>query len=280
MKKIAVLLTVHNRKEKTLRCLHDLFAQEPVDGYAIDVWLTDDGCTDGTAEAIAKHYPEVHIVQGDGNLYWNRGMYTAWQAAATYCDYDFYLWLNDDTFTYPFMLQELCRAAENTNNHAIIVGATQSLAHDRTTYGGRRNKKIPALDGTLQKVDFFNGNIVLIPRYVYNKIGNLDYYFSHGIGDFDYGLRAVKSGIEIFQAGRYVGECDLHESINKWCNPEIPYRERRKMLHNPVGLIPKEIFYFEKRHYGLIKAIFHYCTIYVRCMFPNIWVRLNKYEKK
>ena len=40
MKHIAVLLTVHNRKEKTLRCLQDLFAQDPVDGYAIDIWLT------------------------------------------------------------------------------------------------------------------------------------------------------------------------------------------------------------------------------------------------
>ena len=79
MKHIAVLLTVHNRKEKTLRCLHDLFVQESVEGYTIDVWLTDDGCTDGTPEVIVQRWADVHIVKGDGNLYWNRGMYTAWQ---------------------------------------------------------------------------------------------------------------------------------------------------------------------------------------------------------
>ena len=82
MKHIAVLLTVHNRKEKTLRCLHDLFVQESVEGYTIDVWLTDDGCTDGTPEVIVQRWADVHIVKGDGNLYWNRGMYTAWQAAS------------------------------------------------------------------------------------------------------------------------------------------------------------------------------------------------------
>lgn len=271
MKHIAVLLTVHNRKEKTLRCLHDLFAQEPVDGYAIDIWLTDDGCTDGTAEAIAEHYPEVHIVPGDGNLYWNRGMYTAWQAAATYCDYDFYLWLNDDTFTYPYMLQELCQAVEETHNMAIIVGATQDSSHSTITYGGWKNKIIPATNGMLTEVDFFNGNIVLIPQSVYRRLGNLDFYFTHSKGDFDYGMRAKKAGIKMYQARRLLGECDLHERLDKWCDPEIPLAQRWKMLRRPNGMPPDETFHLEKRHYGLCSACFHYITVYVRCVFPRIW---------
>lgn len=81
MKSIAVLLTVHNRKEKTLRCLQNLFKQEIPADYLIDVYLTDDGCTDGTPEAIRAQYPQVHIIKGNGNLFWNRGMYTAWEAA-------------------------------------------------------------------------------------------------------------------------------------------------------------------------------------------------------
>lgn len=271
MKHIAVLLTVHNRKEKTLRCLHDLFAQEPVDGYAIDIWLTDDGCTDGTAEAIAGHYPEVHIVQGDGNLYWNRGMYTAWQAAATYYDYDFYLWLNDDTFTYPYMLQVLCHAVEDTHSTAIIVGATQDSSHSSITYGGWKNKTIPAPNGMLTEVDFFNGNIVLIPQSVYHRLGNLDFYFTHSKGDFDYGMRAKKAGIKMYQAGRLLGECDLHERLDKWCDPEIPLAQRWKMLRRPNGMPPDETFHLEKRHYGLCTACFHYITVHVRCIFPRIW---------
>ena len=276
MKKIAVLLTVHNRKEKTLRCLHDLFAQEPVDGYATDVWLTDDGCTDGTAEAIAKHYPEVHIVQGDGNLYWNRGMYTAWQAAATYCDYDFYLWLNDDTFTYPYMLQVLCQAVEETHNTAIIVGATQHSSHSTITYGGWKNKTIPAPNGMLTEVDFFNGNIVLIPQSVYRRLGNLDFYFTHSKGDFDYGMRAKKLGIKMYQAGQALGECDLHERLDKWCDPEIPLAQRWKMLRRPNGMPPNETFHLEKRHYGLFTACFHYVAVYIRCVFPHIWTIFKK----
>ena len=277
MKYIAVLLTVHNRKEKTLCCLRNLFKQEVPVGYQMDVYLTDDGCTDGTPETIRTQYPQVHIIKGDGNLFWNRGMYTAWETAAKAKDYDFYLWLNDDTFVYPVMLDTLLMVSEEKDNQAIIIGATQSLNHSQPTYGGRlSNGKIPIPNGKSVEVTHFNGNIVLVPMYVYHILGNLDYYFTHSKGDFDYGLRAHAKGIQIFQVGEYLGECDLHESIDKWCNPEIPFNQRWKALHRPTGMPPKETFYLEKRHYGIMQATFHYCTIYARCLFPKLWVRLNK----
>ena len=94
MQTIAVLLTVFNRKDKTLKCLEQLYNQLPLREYQVDIYLTNDGCTDGTPEAINQKYPQIHIIQGTGNLFWNRGMYLAWQEAAKN-DYDFYLWLND-----------------------------------------------------------------------------------------------------------------------------------------------------------------------------------------
>ena len=277
MKSIAVLLTVHNRKEKTLYCLQNLFKQEVSADYQMDVYLTDDGCSDGTSETIRTQYPQVHIIKGDGNLFWNRGMYIAWETAAKAKKYNFYLWLNDDTFVYSNMLISLLKASEKKDNYAIIIGATQSLNHNQPTYGGRlSNGKIPIPNGKSVEVTHFNGNIVLVPMYVYHILGNLDYYFTHSKGDFDYGLRAHAKGIQIFQVGEYLGECDLHESIDKWCNPEIPFNQRWKALHRPTGMPPKETFYLEKRHYGIMQATFHYCTIYARCLFPKLWVRLNK----
>ena len=61
MKSIAVLLTVFNRKEKTLQCLGNLYKQLPIQGYSVDIYLTNDGCTDSTPEAIAQKFPEVNI---------------------------------------------------------------------------------------------------------------------------------------------------------------------------------------------------------------------------
>lgn len=273
MQTIAVLITVFNRKIKTIECLKRIYNQLPVNLLKVDVYLTDDGCTDGTPEIVQREFPEVIIIKGDGNLYWNRGMFVAWEEAAKK-DYDFYLWLNDDTFILPNFFSTLIEASNNKNNKAIIVGATCSGITNKITYGGHlSNGTIPEPKGELIKVHYFNGNIVLIPRYVYQKLGNLDYYFSHSKGDFDYGLRASKLGINIYQAGCYLGICERHESLDKWCNPDVPLRQRLKMLNRPNGMPPMETFYFEKKHMGLFIAMFHFCTVYIRCFIPQIWIK-------
>lgn len=272
MKTLAVLLTVFNRKDKTLQCLERLYGLLPLDGYQVDVYLTDDGCTDGTPEAVAEHFPQVNVIHAKGDLFWNRGMWTAWDIAAKAKDYDFYLWLNDDTFVYDNMLKVLFEAAIETKEKAIVVGATESTDHSKITYGGRlKNGSIPKPDGNLVKVDHFNGNIVLIPRAAYKVLGNLDHYFTHSKGDFDYGMRAKKANIVMFQAGEVLGECDAHPTFDKWCNPIVPFVQRWKMLHRPNGMPPKETFHLERRNKGLLTACFHYLTIYLRCLCPKLW---------
>lgn len=273
---IAILLTVYNRKEKTLMCLEKLYGQELPDNVKFDVYLTDDGCTDGTPEVVHAKYPDVNIIHGSGNLFWNRGMYTAWEAAAKIKAYDYYLWLNDDTFVYPDMLTSLLSLGENFEGKAIIVGATLSTDHKRVTYGGWRNGKLIEPSGLPEEADCINGNIVLVPRSVYLTLGNLDYYFTHSKGDFDYGMRARKKGIKIYVAGKCLGECDLHLLLDKWCDPDVPFRQRWKALHRPNGMPPKETFHLEKRHLGIMPALFHYFTIYMRCLFPQVWVKLKR----
>lgn len=271
MTTIAVLLTVFNRKDKTLQCLKRLYEQQSIEDYQVDVYLTNDGCTDGTPEAVKQQFPQVHIIHASGDLFWNRGMYTAWEEAAKK-DYDFYLWLNDDTYTYPYMLKELLCLSEIKQNKAIVIGATESIDHSKPTYGGRnKQKEIPIPNGNPVEVTYFNGNIVLIPRNVYSRLGNLDYYFTHSKGDFDYGLRAHKANILMMQAGMYLGECDEHTTLDKWCDPDVPFVQRWKMLHRPNGMPPKETFHFEKKHQNLGVALFHYCTVHLRCICPWIW---------
>lgn len=277
MKTIAVLLTVFNRKDKTLQSLRRLYNLLPLDGYQVDVYLTDDGCTDGTPEAVEEQFPQVNIIHAKGDLFWNRGMWTAWDTAAKTKDYDFYLWLNDDTFVYESMLKVLTDAAVGTNEQAIIIGATESTDHSAITYGGRlKDGKIPTPNGILIKVDYFNGNIVLIPRAAYKVLGNLDNYFTHSKGDFDYGMRAKKADIAMYQAGEVLGECDAHPTFDKWCNPDVPFAQRWKMLHRPNGMPPKETFHLERRHKGLLTACFHYFTVYARCIFPIFWKNRDK----
>ena len=277
--RIAVLLTVFNRKKQTILCLESLFRQEIPEGYSISVFLTDDGCTDGTTQAVLQQFPsKVNIIQGDGNLFWNRGMWTAWNIAAKEYDYDFYLWLNDDTVLMEGALARLLVSSRANGDRAIIVGSTvDTETHEILTYGGRGvDGSIPSCEGQDVEVDHFNGNIVLIPRTVYISLGNLDYYFTHSKGDFDYGMRARKAGIKMFQCGEILGECDAHPVTDKWCDPRLPLSTRWKCLKRPNGMPPNESFHLNLKHYGLLSAIKVFFSIYLRCLCPQIWVKAGK----
>lgn len=268
---IAVLLTVHNRKAKTLKCLQRLYAQLPLDGFLVDVYLTDDGCTDGTPEAVKQQFPQVHIIHGDGNLFWNRGMYTAWQEAAKE-DYDFYLWLNDDTLLLPNALKSLLESSQSKLNQAIIVAANRAKNEEKVTYSGHnKNGKITP-NKNLQPCNTFNGNCVLIPRNVYQKLGNLDWKFRHAIGDLDYGYRAKRAGIEMYVSSVYLGICDNNPKLPAWTRKEVPLLKRLKNLYSPLGYAePIPFFHYERKNFGLMTAIKHFISIHIRVLFPQLW---------
>ena len=116
---IAVLMTVYNRREATLRCLSFLFANV-IPGFELEVFLVDDGCTDGTRDAIRDSFPQVTIIESEGNLFWNRGMYLAWSTALT-CDPDYYLWLNDDSFLYENEPMEVFERARTKRRCRVIL---------------------------------------------------------------------------------------------------------------------------------------------------------------
>lgn len=269
---IAVLITCHNRKDNTIKCLKLLLEQENEKEFQIQVFLVDDGSTDGTSEAVKRQFPKVNIIQGDGNLFWNRGMNLAWEEAAKTSP-DYYLWLNDDTFLFVNSIISLIESSYEKKNEAIIVGTTKSEITGLLTYGGRK-ESIDLIEPNfdLPECYHFNGNVVLIPKIVFQKIGYLDKAFHHAIGDFDYGLRARKLNIKLHVASTINGNCERHNSSPKWCQPERPFTERLTMLYTSTcDCNPKQLFIFNNRHYGFIKALSAMISVHLRLLFPTIW---------
>ena len=82
--RLAALLTCHNRRDQTLRCLASLATAKEVVSTRVDVdtFLVDDGCSDGTAAAVRSRFPDVHVIAGTGCLFWCGGMRLAWTHAA------------------------------------------------------------------------------------------------------------------------------------------------------------------------------------------------------
>jgi GT2 family glycosyltransferase len=267
-KTIAVLMTCYNRKPDTLDCLSRLFSQILAEDVSFKVYLVDDSSTDGTASAISNTYPAVQIIQGGGDLFWNRGMRLAFSIAMQH-DFDYYLWLNDDTLLYPKALQTLLSTMqslrEKGEHYAIVTGATQDSESSAFTYGGVRKGKgwhpfqfQPIEPGTTpQPCDTMNGNCVLIPRSVVQRVGNLDSKFHHYIGDYDYGLRAKQQNCSVWIAPGYVGTCAMNPAYQSKVYSKVT-RKQIKQLSHPKGITLggvilysfQEWFVFTKRHGG------------------------------
>jgi len=64
---IYILIPVHNRKEFTRQCLLSLRKQTY---KKIKIVVIDDGSLDGTGGMLAREFPAVHVIKGDGNLWW------------------------------------------------------------------------------------------------------------------------------------------------------------------------------------------------------------------
>ena len=270
--RIAVIMTVHNRKDSTLQCLECLFSQSGSSGYELKVYLTDDGCSDGTRDAISEKYPQIQIINGDGTLFWNMGMRKAWIEAAK-TDYDFFLWLNDDTFLFSDAINRLLKESDIHNDKAIIVGSTCAAGNNSViTYGGWKGNTLLTNTSSSIECEIFNGNIVLIPRHVFDILGFNTDMFRHRGGDTEYGLRASRYGIDSWVAAGLYGECNKHSNEPIWSDPDQPLSKRWRNFFSPLGANPFEFFRFRREYYGLLPACRTFITNFVHVLFPRLWV--------
>lgn len=279
IKKVAVLLTVYNRREITLQGLRSLYNAINYlgKGYQFDIYMTDDGSTDGTSDAVAKEFPSVHIVQGTGNLFWSGGMRMAWKTAVDSCAaYDYYLWYNDDSILYEDALKNMFIYYTIDNPNVVIITGAFCDKKGSVSYGGKTDgDKLISPDGTFQKTYRMNGNLVLIPQAVYEELGMISTWCRHGFGDYDYGYRAAKQKIPVLLSCSFVGRCERHDvRESKYFSNKYTIVQRWNMLHSPMNN-PFVSFIFNYKYNGIAFALKSLITTYIYTVFPIIYKKRN-----
>lgn len=278
---IAALLTCYNRKEKTLACLRSLLGRPQGVDAKLTVYLLDDASNDGTADAVKEEFPQVRLLKGDGNYYWNGGMRAVFGAAIK-DGHDFYLWLNDDVELCDGFLAKLLATydtvTEQTSPLNIIVGAVKDPTSGEMTYSGfvrssrwhplKFKKLLPDPEQPLE-CETINGNCVLIPNGIVQKIGNLDPVYIQQAGDMDYGFKARKMGARIWIGPGYVGECEPNRRRLRFGNPDLTLRERLKLVNTPHGLPFRVYFHFARQHGGWAWPVFA-VSPYLKALMPKI----------
>lgn len=298
MIKIATILTCYNRKNKTVRCLKELF--RALDAYNhvhtdgeidLSIYLTDDASTDGTVDAVAEvcRGRDYHLCQGDGSCYWAGGMRLAWgEAQKRHGDWDFYLLLNDDTTVMDNVFDQLMECHEHALKEHGIPGVYSGCTCDERnpnviTYSGDVmnpqtkgwNRLNP--NGKPQMVDMTNANILLVASQVVDTIGIFHEGYIHGAADQDYGMMARRAGIPVLITACTCGYCEYdHTDEKDVCMNlmKMSLQERRRYIYHPTHS-DRDYLLFIKRNMPkryLISSILRTIRLYA----PSIYFRICK----
>jgi GT2 family glycosyltransferase len=248
---IAILITCHNRRAKTLECLRLLQEQKLPTDHSLEVFLVDDGSTDDTGDAVRSSFPQVHVIQGTGSLYWAGGMRLAWATAAP-TNPDYFLLLNDDTEIVPEAVATLLGITGTPAARIIAVAGIADPATGKVIYGAYRN----GITGNLPDDDprdhchTFNANCVMIPAAVHREIGIFHTAYTHGMADHDYGYAASRAGINIIESPTPLGTCAPNPTVGTWKDRTLPLERRWQLVHRPTGLLWRDWLFYCRRHLG------------------------------
>lgn len=214
--RVSIVTPIHNGIEDTVEYLRSLAG---VTYPNFEIVIVDDGSTDGSSEIIARDFPRVRLLPGDGTLWWaggtNAGVRDALERGA-----DFILTMNNDVRVAPDFLDKLVQCASE-NPGAIVggkiyfmddprriwsAGGVLSWANGKTFSQLGHGQMDSADFSRRREVDFLTGMCVLIPAGVFARIGLYDAVnFPQYHADSEFTLRARKAAIPVlFEAGAKV----------------------------------------------------------------------------
>lgn len=254
--KLAILIGAHNRRDTTRRCLESIERLRLRDAELV-CYVVDDGSTDGTSQMIARTFPHVVLLSGDGSLYWGGAMRKA-EARALADGADRLIWMNDDAdFCIP-RLQKVLEDSCSREDSEIICCAFSDPVTGALTYSGIRaellygmffrTRRVPPHSSRYTEVDTFNGNCVVVPSAVARRLGSIDPALRHHYGDFDYGLRARQFGATILLAPGVVGTTARNGRKGTFRDASLGVRSRVALLFGPKGYPIKEKRSYLRRH--------------------------------
>jgi N-acetylglucosaminyl-diphospho-decaprenol L-rhamnosyltransferase len=206
---IYAVVPVYNRKvliESFLICMR----RQTFRNFTIIV--VDDGSTDGTSELIQENFPEVHLLAGDGHLWWTGATNLGIRHALAQAQLDdAILIINDDIEVDPDYLESLFRAWQAAPN-ALVGSVAVDLKNPELIYDGGRivnwwTAKMRTLNVNKLLSDFDKDHCVdvslltgwgtLIPVRVLRDVGLFDEKHFQQCGDTELTVRAKNHGYRL-----------------------------------------------------------------------------------
>jgi GT2 family glycosyltransferase len=234
---ISVVLN-SNRREDTLQCLKSL-NQNTYQNHRII--LLDNASCDGSIEAVRSLLPNVHIIQLQINLGYAGNNNVGIEAAITQ-GADWVFVLNEDTILAPDCIAQLVSAGEIDPSIGIVGPMVYHYDEPNIiqSAGGKTDKYYRAWHlgwneadhnqfSQPHPVEWISGCGIMVRRAVIEQVGAIDERFFYYVEEFEWCLRARKSGWKII----HVPQAKLwHKGIqrNYQPKPSVTYYATRNRL--------------------------------------------------
>lgn len=205
MNKLATLVLNYNGVKLLDRCFRSLVNQTSND---FDIYLIDNNSADLSREYTKSHFPQVRIINTHNNL-WFTGAYNY---AAKYfddnnIDYDYYLFLNNDTESDSFMVEGIIKIFSAHDKVGIvqptivdadmniIIGGGKFIFLTGTSLGYRPTKEYVRGDD-IYKCFWASGCSLAIRKNLFNKLGYFNEYTAY-YEDHDLSWRVNNDGYDV-----------------------------------------------------------------------------------
>lgn len=239
MPQVVVVIPTWNGLSHLQKCMPALLAQEGVD-FAVTV--VDNGSNDGTADYLASHYPQVHVIRHDRNL----GFAAANNAGIRATRSEFVAALNNDTLPDKHWLASLVAAAAAYPEHGAFASKmcfweqaryvnSAGIIVDRAGLAWDRHCG-DSVERASEGAEVFgpSAGAALYRRKMLDDIGLFDERFFAYLEDVDLAWRAQWAGWR----ARYVPEAEVLHAYSGTSREGSPFKLRH-LGRNKIWLLAK-----------------------------------------
>jgi GT2 family glycosyltransferase len=234
---VAILVLNYNGKEHLDNCFRSVLAQT---GPQDQLYLVDNGSTDGSVEYVKERYPAVRRILFEHNL----GFAEAYNRAVRIVDEELVVFLNNDVEVEEGWLSGLKSGLEGSTGQVAACGSKILFYNSRGLVnhaGGKLTRIGGGIDLGFMKpniqegyhercVGCVSGASMIVPRSVFLSLGGFDPDFFAYFEDVDYCWRAWLVGFRVLYVPSSIMYHKFSATMGPLMKPERVFLGERNRL--------------------------------------------------